>query len=64
MYKLKPQYESFTVIDGEFAGKTYRQGEKYETVPPGEMKKFEKDRILDKKKKNTKKEVVNDGIID
>ena len=41
MYKLKPRYEAFQVVDGPFAGHTYRPGEVYETVPPREKQKFD-----------------------
>jgi hypothetical protein len=41
-YKLKLQYESFTVVDGPFAGKTFDHATEYEAIPPGEAKKFER----------------------
>jgi hypothetical protein len=40
-YRLKPNCESFTVTDGEFAGKTYDPATEYETIPPEEKEKFE-----------------------
>ncbi len=41
-YKLKQNYEAFTVVDGEFAGKTYDHATEYETIPPEEKGKFER----------------------
>jgi hypothetical protein len=41
-YKLKPQYESFTVVDGEFAGRAFDHSMEYETIPPEEKHKFER----------------------
>ena len=40
-YKLKHNAESFTVVDGAFAGKTYRPGTVYAEVPPQERGRFE-----------------------
>ena len=40
-YRLKPNYEPFTVTDGAFAGKTYDHATEYETIPPEEKEKFE-----------------------
>ncbi|KKW12654.1 MAG: hypothetical protein UY48_C0010G0006 [Candidatus Gottesmanbacteria bacterium GW2011_GWB1_49_7] len=42
MYKLKAGQESFTVVEGPLGGKTYRTGEKYEQIPPGEEERFDK----------------------
>lgn len=42
MYQLKPGSESFTVVDGPCAGKTYKPGQAYADVPPQEMRRFEK----------------------
>jgi len=41
MYQLKPGQENFSVIDGEYAGKNYQRGEKYDLVPPNEIHRFE-----------------------
>jgi hypothetical protein len=41
-YKLKKEYESFTVVDGSFAGQTFSHATEYETIPPEEKGKFEK----------------------
>jgi len=40
-YRLKQNYEPFTVTDGEFAGKTFDHATEYETIPPEEKGKFE-----------------------
>lgn len=42
MYKLKTGVQSFTVVDGEFAGKRYDPGIIYSEIPPQEKSKFEK----------------------
>jgi len=39
MYKLKS--ESFTMVEGPYAGKQFKRGDVYETVPPSEMRRFE-----------------------
>jgi len=39
-YRLKQNYEPFTVTDGEFAGKTFDHATEYETIPPEEKEKF------------------------
>jgi hypothetical protein len=41
MYKLKKGYEEFSIVEGPFAGKTFRRGESYAEVPPQEMRRFE-----------------------
>jgi hypothetical protein len=40
-FKLKQKYEVFKVVDGPFAGKTYRHGVVYDDVPPQEKHKFD-----------------------
>ena len=40
MYQLKPGCESFTVVDGPFAGRSYVPGRDYEDVPPQEKRRF------------------------
>jgi len=40
MYQLKTGSESFTVVDGPYAGKTYKPGQAYADVPPQEKKRF------------------------
>lgn len=42
MYQLKAGSESFTVVDGPYAGKTYKPGQAYADVPPQEMRRFQK----------------------
>ncbi|MCK9195441.1 MAG: hypothetical protein M0P16_00490 [Syntrophales bacterium] len=42
MYQLKLGSESFTVVDGPYAGKTYKPGQAYADVPPQEMGRFRK----------------------
>ena len=41
MYQLKPGQENFSVIDGEYTGKNYQRGEKYDVVPPNKIHCFE-----------------------
>jgi hypothetical protein len=41
MYKLKENQESFQVVDGEFAGRSYKRGETYSEVPPNEAYRFD-----------------------
>jgi len=41
MYQLKPGSESFTVVDGPFAKKTYKPGQAYAEIPPQEKKRFQ-----------------------
>lgn len=40
-FKLKQEYEVFMVVDGPFAGHTYRHGVVYDSVPPQEAHKFD-----------------------
>lgn len=42
MYRLKPGCESFTVVDGPFAGRTYRPGIVYDAIPQTETAKFDR----------------------
>ena len=42
MYKLKPGRESFTIVEGPNAGKTFRRGVAYQTRPKGYTKLFTK----------------------
>lgn len=41
MYRLKKNMESFQVVDGQFAGRSYRPGVAYDEIPPQEAGKFE-----------------------
>jgi hypothetical protein len=41
MFRLKKKYEAFMVVDGPYAGNTYRHGVVFEKVPPNEQHKFE-----------------------
>lgn len=41
-YRLKPGEEDFAVVDGEFAGRSYRKNEIYDHYPTGYFNKFEK----------------------
>ena len=41
MYRLKPNVEAFTVVDGTHAGKTYKRGGSYAEIPPEYAGKFE-----------------------
>lgn len=40
MYRLKPGVESFTVMDGPFAGRTFESGQGYAEIPPQDAGKF------------------------
>lgn len=40
-FKLKQKYEVFKVVDGPFAGHTYRHGLTYDEVPSHEQYKFD-----------------------
>lgn len=40
MYKLKPNFPDFEVVDGAFSGKKYEAGKTYHIVPPEEAYKF------------------------
>lgn len=41
-YRLKPGQESFQVVDGPYAGKTFERGKVYTDIPPEEKSRFEK----------------------
>lgn len=41
MYKLKKGVQAFTVVDGEFAGQSFRPGVIYRRIPPREQRRFE-----------------------
>lgn len=41
MYRLKPGQESITIVDGPFAGRTFRPGIVYDTIPPSEAARFD-----------------------
>ncbi|SDU26693.1 hypothetical protein [Desulfobacula phenolica] len=41
-FKLKKGQETFQVVDGPDAGRTYERGQEYETLPKGEEHRFEK----------------------
>jgi len=56
MYRLKPNVPDFTVVDGKFAGRTFRAGELYAEVPPEEIRRFEKDPEEAEKREKGKKE--------
>jgi len=42
MFRLKNGQDTFTVVDGPDAGKTFQRGMEYEAIPPGEGHRFEK----------------------
>lgn len=42
MYQLKNGQEGFELVDGPDAGKSYRRGKSYPTVPAGHEHRFEK----------------------
>ncbi|MBI9092301.1 MAG: hypothetical protein JEZ12_24060 [Desulfobacterium sp.] len=42
MYQLKPNQETFQVIDGPLAGTTYHRGEHYSKIPDTEKHRFKK----------------------
>ncbi len=39
---LKKNIEAFAVVDGKFAGKTFKHGIKYSAIPEEEKRKFSK----------------------
>ena len=41
-YRLKTSVQSFTVMEGRLANRTYRHGLDYEEIPANEAGKFEK----------------------
>jgi len=41
MHHLKKNVADFTVVDGPFAGRTFRAGKPYAEIPPREKHKFE-----------------------
>lgn len=49
MYRLKNNAADFVVVDGRFAGRSYKAGELYAEIPPEEKGKFEQagDRLED-----------------
>lgn len=49
MYELKKGEESFTLVDGPDAGKTFHQGKKYQKIPAGYEFRF----FSDKKSSST-----------
>lgn len=40
MYQLKKGQEAFTVVEGQFAGRNFKPGERYKDIPPGMSKRF------------------------
>lgn len=40
MYRLKEGQESFTVVDGPLAGRTFIPGQPYPEIPPEEAHRF------------------------
>ena len=57
-FKLKQKYEVFTVVDGPFAGRTYRHEQVYNEVPPQEKYKFDQIEV-----EESKKEMVTESQI-
>jgi|GEM_PF-4134091 len=41
MWKMKPGEPNIDIVDGPFAGRQFRAGEKYDEIPPGEQGRFE-----------------------
>lgn len=41
MFRLKQNCESFTVVDGEFVGKTFVSGILYDEIPDNESHRFD-----------------------
>lgn len=41
-YRLKRGQETFTVVDGPDAGKTFKRGREYDRIPDAEKHRFEK----------------------
>ncbi len=50
MYKLKKGVETFTIMSGEFEGRTFRRGVEYEKIPYGFKNRFEKTEPVKKEK--------------
>jgi len=42
MYRLKQGQESFTPVEGPFAGRTFAPGKVYDQIPPGEERRFDR----------------------
>jgi len=40
-YRLKPDQETFQVVDGEFAGKTFDKSGQYDSIPVQDAHRFE-----------------------
>lgn len=58
MYKLKNNAADFAVVDGKFAGRTYRAGEIYDEIPPEEKGKFEKITVIASGEKQSQNETA------
>ncbi len=52
MYRLKNNVPDFVVVDGKFAGRKFKSGEVYETIPEEEKNKFEVIKTQSPPKKN------------
>lgn len=48
MYQLKKGQESFTPVEGPYAGRKYVPGRLYEEIPPEEEKRFVKIKPADR----------------
>jgi len=57
MFRLKNGQDTFAVVDGPDAGKTYQRGVEYETIPAGEERRFER---VTKPAPKTEENVAND----
>jgi len=53
-YRLKDNQPDFDVVDGPFAGKQYRHGRDYDTVPPDQAQRFDEVKPEAAAKKQTK----------
>lgn len=56
MYRLKNNAADFAVVDGRFAGRSYRAGEAYEEIPPEEKNKFERIESAEERKSGSQEE--------
>ncbi|HQP30843.1 MAG TPA: hypothetical protein PLB81_05905 [Deltaproteobacteria bacterium] len=53
-YRLKNGQPDIDVVDGPFAGKQYRHGQEYDSVPPDQAHRFEEIKPQPEAKKQTK----------
>jgi len=62
-YRLKKNVQSFTVVEGPLADRSYRHGQIYEEIPQNEAARFDRLATADpapEKEKSVRKTVVHD----